>query len=120
MKNHHGGVILVDGYLYGYSDGAGWVCQDWETGQLQWNERDKLRKGTIGYADGKFICVDETSGEVVMIKASPEGWDELGRFTLSPQSERRKPSGRIWVHPVIANGKLYLRDQEIIHCYDIK
>jgi len=120
MKNHHGGVILVDGHVFGFSDGAGWVCQRWDSGDIAWNERNHLKKGTIGYADGKFVCVDESSGEVVMIKASSDGWNELGRFTLSPQTENRKPSGRIWVHPVIVDGKLYLRDQELIYCYRVK
>ena len=120
MKNHHGGVILVDGHLFGYSDRAGWVCQNWETGERVWNERRALGKGAIAYADGRFYCLDERSGEIALIEASTEGWKEHGRFKIDPQTKRRKPSGMIWVHPVISNGKLYLRDQEIIVCYDIK
>ena len=55
-----------------------------------------------------------------MIDASPEGWQEHGRFTLDPQTKIRKDRGKIWTHPVIANGKLYLRDQDLIYCYDVK
>lgn len=119
MKNHHGGVILVDGHFYGFSDGAGWVCQDMESGESVWNEKNQLGKGAIGFADGHFYLVAEKSGEVALIEASTKGWTEKGRFTLEPQSTRRKPRGKIWVHPVISNGRLYLRDQEIIYCFDV-
>ncbi len=119
MKNHHGGVIKVGDYLYGYSDGVGWTCQDFKTGKKMWNEKRALGKGCISYADNRFYCVDERNGDVVLIEASPKGWSEKGRFTLSPQTKNRNPRGKIWVHPVIANGKMYLRDQEIIICYDI-
>lgn len=120
MKNHHGGVIKVGDHVYGYSDGVGWTCQNFMTGELVWNEKRELKKGCISYADGHFYCVDESSGEVVLIEASPKGWNEKGRFTLSPQTTKRNPRGRIWVHPVISDGKLYLRDQEIIICYELK
>ena len=119
MKNHHGGVILLDGNLYGYSDGEGFICQSFESGERLWNEKRKIKKGAVSYADGRFYFIEERSGDVILLHADSEGWSEHGRFTLSPQTERRKPDGRIWVHPVIANGKMYVRDQEFIHCYDI-
>lgn len=119
MKNHHGGVILLDNHIYGYSDGPGWTCQNFETGESVWNDK-KLGKGCVTYADGMLYCVSEKKGEVVLAHAHTSGWTEAGRFTLDPLSEQRKPSGGIWAHPVIANGKLYLRDQEILYCYDIK
>lgn len=120
MKNHHGGVILVGDKLYGHSDGVGWICQDFKTGEIVWSDKQSLGKGCVAYADGMLYCVDETKGVVVLIKASPEGWSEQGRFTLEPQTKKRNPKGRIWTHPVIANGKLYLRDQELLSCYDVK
>jgi len=120
MKNHHGGVILVGDHLYGHSDGSGWVCQDFKTGNEVWSERSKLGKGAIACADGMLYCLDEGSGTVVLIEASPKGWSEHGRFKLDPQTKIRSPQGRIWTHPVISNGKLYLRDQDLIYCYDIK
>ena len=76
MKNHHGGVILVGDHLYGYSDGLGWVCQNFETGEQVWAEKKALGKGAIACADGMLYCVDEGSGEVVLIEASPKGWNE--------------------------------------------
>jgi hypothetical protein len=57
---------------------------------------------------------------VVLIEASPEGWKQTGQFVISPQTEQRSKSGKVWTHPVICNGKLYLRDQELILCYDVK
>jgi outer membrane protein assembly factor BamB len=119
MENHHGGVVLIDGHIYGYSDRNGWTCQDFKTGAVVWNEQRHLRKGAVTAADGKLYCLDERSGTVVLAEASPKGWNEHGRFTLQPQSRERR-GGAVWAHPVIAGGKLYLRDQEYIYCYDIK
>jgi len=120
MKNHHGGVILVGDHLYGYSDGTGWICQNFKTGEEVWSERNALGKGAIAYADGRLYCLDEGSGTVVLVEASPTGWKEHGRFKLDPQTKIRTQQGRIWTHPVISNGRLYLRDQDLIYCYDVK
>jgi outer membrane protein assembly factor BamB len=120
MKNHHGGVVMIGDHVYGYSDGSGWVCQDFKTGEQVWAERNKLGKGAVTCAEGMLYCLDEGSSTVVLIEASPKGWSEHGRFTLQPQSEMRSRDRKIWAHPVVSNGKLYLRDQEMIHCFDIK
>ena len=120
MKSKHDGLVLVGDYVYGYSDGGGWTCQEFATGNRVWSEKGKLGKGSIGYADGMLYLLDERSGEVVLIDATPDGWQEHGRFTLSPQTEFRNPKGGIWCHPVIANGKLYLRDQELFFSFDVK
>jgi len=120
MKNHHGGVIKVGEHLYGYSDGVGWVCQDFKTGELIWNEKKALGKGAIAYADNRLYCQGEGDGRLILIDASPTGWKTHGEFTISPQTKKRNPKGRIWTHPVICDGKLYLRDQEYILCYNIK
>lgn len=119
MKNHHGGVILVGDHLYGYSDGPGWVCQDFRTGEEVWANKS-LPKGALHYADGMLYCLAETTGDVALIEASPKGWTEHGRFTLDPQTRQRAPRGQIWTHPVVLNGRLYLRDQEFLSCYDVK
>lgn len=119
MKNHHGGVILLGDHLYGHSDGVGWMCLDWASGKPAWRERGELGKGAIAYADGRFYCLDEEEGNVALIDASPEAWEERGRFTLQPQSEIRSDRGKIWTHPVIVGGKLYLRDQDLLYCYDV-
>lgn len=120
MKNHHGGVIRLGGFLYGYSDSVGWLCMDFLSGEQAWRDKAVFGKGAIAYADDRFYCLGEDDGTVVLIAASPEGWQEHGRFTLSPQSQIRKEKGKIWTHPVIVSGKLYLRDQDLIYCYDVK
>jgi outer membrane protein assembly factor BamB len=119
MKNHHGGVILVGDYIYGHSDGYAWVCQNFKTGEEVWNHRG-FGKGAVGFADGMLYCLEEGTGTVALVEASPSGWKEHGRFKLDPQTKIRSPQGRIWTHPVISNGKLYLRDQDLIFCFDVK
>ncbi len=120
MKNQHGGVVLVGDYLYGYSDGSGWMCQEFKSGKEVWSEKKALGKGALGFADGMLYCLDENSGTVVLAEPSPTGWKEHGRLKLDPQSKIRDSEGRFWTHPVISNGKLYLRDQDLIFCYDVK
>ena len=120
MKNQHGGVVLVGDYLYGFSDGVGWLCQDFASGKKVWGNKDELGKGSLTYADGRLYCLDMASGAVALIESSPEGWKEHGRFTLEPQTTLRKPSGRIWTHPVVVDGRLYLRDQDLLFCFDVK
>jgi outer membrane protein assembly factor BamB len=119
MKNHHGGVILVGEHLYGYSDAVGWVCQDFKTGEQVWAYR-QFNKGALGAADGMLYCLEEDRGNVALIEATPQGWQEHGRFKLDPQTSIRANRGGIWTHPVISHGKLYLRDQDLIYCYDVK
>jgi outer membrane protein assembly factor BamB len=119
LKNHHGGVLLFDGHLYGYSDGRGWTCQDFETGEVVWDSK-KFGKGCVFYADNRLYCLEESSGKVVLAEANSSDWKEHGRFKLDPQTELRKPSGRVWTHPVVANGVMYLRDQELLFAFDVK
>ena len=117
--NHHGGVILIGEHLYGHSDRGGWKCQNFETGEEIWRSKE-LGKGAIHYADGMLYCLGESDGTVTLVKANTKGWEETGRFELSPQTKLRKPSGKIWTHPVVIGGNLYLRDQEIVYCYKVK
>jgi outer membrane protein assembly factor BamB len=119
MTTHHGGVVLLDGMIYGYSDGKGWTCQDFKTGKVEWKEKEKLGKGAIAYADGMFYLREEgqrgAPSVVALIEASPQGYKEKGRFTQPDRS-----TAAAWAHPVIAGGKLYLRDQDVLLCYDVK
>jgi outer membrane protein assembly factor BamB len=112
MKNHHGGMVLVNGYLYGASGGL-LSCLDFKTGKVMWESRNP-GKGSIAYADGRLYYRNE-GGPVFLIEANPEKYVEHGRFN---QPER---TGRpAWPHPVIANGKLYIRDQDVLLCYNVK
>ena len=120
MQNHHGGMIRVDGSLYGANGGNGGgflVCLDFQTGKVQWDEREGVKrvpKGSVALADGRLYYRTE-DGAVLLIEPNPKEYVERGRF---PQPDRsRLPA---WAHPVIANGKLYIRDQDVLFCYDVK
>jgi outer membrane protein assembly factor BamB len=122
MQNHHGGVVLVGDYIYGYSDRGGWTCQEFKTGKVVWKENRKLSKGSLTCADGMLYLYAEKDGTCVLIEASPAGWKDHGRFTIPKESKARPPQGgpNIRTHPVVANGRLYLRDQELLFCFDVK
>lgn len=111
MKNHHGGMVYLDGFVYG-SNGDILSCVNLKTGKSTWNERSM--KGSVVYADGKIVFRHE-GGDVVLLAADSGEYQELGRFA---QPER---SGRpAWSHPVIADGRLYLRDMDKLLVYQIK
>jgi outer membrane protein assembly factor BamB len=115
MVNHHGGVIKVGDYVYGYSDSKGWTCQDFKTGEAKWQEKEKFGKGSIAYADDRlYLRLEEKAGSIALIEASPEGYKEHGRFDQPDRSGKNS-----WPHPVIANGRLYIRDQDLLLCYDV-
>lgn len=115
MVNHHGGVVKVGDCLYGYSDSKGLTCQDFKTGEVKWTEKDKIKKGCLSYADDLLYCREEDSGNVLLVEASPAGYHEKGRLA---QPERA--AEKAWAHPTIADGKLYLRDQDLLLCYSLK
>jgi outer membrane protein assembly factor BamB len=122
MQNHHGGMILLDGCLYGANggnEGGFLVCLDFQTGKVMWDERDKpgragVRKGSVALADGRIYYRQE-DGTMILFEPSPKAYIERGRFQQPDRSE--KPA---WAHPVIANGKLYVRDQDVLLCYDVR
>jgi outer membrane protein assembly factor BamB len=119
MKNHHGGVVLVDGCLYGANGGNGeqriyaLVCLDFKTGDVKWESRE-AGKGSLAYADGRLYYRNE-NGPMLLVEANPKRYVERGRFT-PPDCTKHN----VWAHPVIANGRLYLRDQDVLLSYDIK
>jgi outer membrane protein assembly factor BamB len=119
MKNHHGGMILFDGVLYGANGGnsGGFlVALDFSTGEVHWNQRAGGRqapKGSVAFADGRLYYRTE-EGPMLLIEPSAEQYLERGRFEQPDRSD--KPA---WAHPVIANGRLYLRDQDLLLAYDI-
>jgi outer membrane protein assembly factor BamB len=116
LENHHGGVVLIGDHVYGHSDSKGWVCMDLKTGKLAWNEKSKQKKGSICSADGMlYLRGEDGPGAVVLAQATPEGYVEKGRFDQPERSEKNS-----WPHPVVANGKLYLRDQDLLLCYDVR
>jgi outer membrane protein assembly factor BamB len=112
MKNHHGGVIRLGEYLYGTS-GAALVCVEFQTGAVKWRER-AAGKGSLAAADGHLYVRGE-QGAVVLVQASPAGYKEKGRFQQPFRSRFHT-----FPHPVLAGGRLYLRDEDILLCYDVK
>jgi outer membrane protein assembly factor BamB len=122
MQNHHGGIILVDGSLYGANggnEGGFLICLDFQTGNVLWDERDKpdrrgVRKGSVALADG-CIYYRQEDGTTILFEPSPKEYIEHGRFNQPDRSD-----APAWSHPIIANGKLYLRDQDVLLCYDVK
>lgn len=122
VANHHGGVVRVGDHLYGHTDSGGrWVCFDYKKGgdKPVWESR-KLDKGSVVAADGRLYCYGERNGTVALVAATPdEEWQETGRFEIPKKSKFPRKNGLIWTHPVVANGKLYLRDHEHLFCYDV-
>jgi outer membrane protein assembly factor BamB len=116
MQNHHGGMIVVDGALYGANggnEGGFLTCIDFQTGKVLWRDR-KAPKGSLLLADGRLYLRSE-SGTMVLIEPSREGLVERGRF-----EQPDRTSSPAWAHPIIANGKLYVRDQDLLLCYDVQ
>jgi outer membrane protein assembly factor BamB len=121
MQNHHGGMILHDGALFGANggnEGGYLVCLDFKTGDVLWNEKDsdkrRVTKGSVAFADGRIYYRTE-EGPIVLIEPSRKEYLERGRFDQPNRTD--KPA---WAHPVIANGKLYIRDHDTLFCYDVK
>lgn len=114
---HVGGVVLVNGYLYGSNwtnnrEGK-WVCLEWNTGKVMY-ETEWQCKGSI-ITDGSLLyCYEEKNGNVALVKADPSGFNIISSFTVS------KGSGPHWAHPVISDGRLYIRHGESMLVYDIK
>ncbi len=113
MESHHGGMVLLDGHVYGSSDPGIVRCLELETGDVKWENRS-VGKGSITCADG-HLYVRSENGPVALIEASPAGYKETGRFA---QPDRSNASA--WAHPVVSHGKLFLRDQDLLLVYDIK
>jgi outer membrane protein assembly factor BamB len=121
LANFHGGVVLVDKHLYGSHETRDWKCIDLARGTTVWEAKsDAVGTGSLTYADGHLFLYAQDTGDVAMIEASPAGYKEEGRFALPMKSSIRKASGKFWTHPVVANGHLFLRDQENLFCYTIK
>lgn len=117
LQNHHGGMILLGDYVYmGHGHNQGFpVCVDFKTGKAKWgpDRGPGAESAAIAYADGNFYFRYQ-DGTMALIEASPKAYKLKGKFKLATHN------GESWPHPVIAGGKLYLRDQDDLLCYDIK
>jgi outer membrane protein assembly factor BamB len=119
LANNHGGVVLVGKHVYGAHADRSWKCLTFPDLKPAWEARD-LKTGSVVVADGHLYCLTEEGGEVVLVEATATKYVEKGRFALPKASKLRKPRAKVWTHPVVANGHLYLRDQELVFCYKVK
>jgi outer membrane protein assembly factor BamB len=111
MANHHGGIVKVGDFMYGFGDG-GLICMNFLTGEIKWRARS-VGKGSLTAADGMLYLLGE-GHEVALAEATPDEYRERGRFKIPT---RGRPS---WAHPVVAGGRLYLRDQAFLTAYELK
>ena len=111
MRNHHSSSVLIGDYLYGFSS-AILTAIKFDTGEIAWRDRS-VGKGSLVYADGHLYCFSE-NGVAGLVEATPTGYKEKGRFRI-PQD-----SLPTWTHPVVAGGRLYLRDQDTIYAFDVR
>lgn len=111
MMNHYSTSVVVDGNVYGFSN-AILTAMNLETGQVAWRDRS-VGKGAVTYADRKLFLLSE-NGVVGLAEATPAGYKEKSRFEI--------PRGDLptWTPPVISGGRLYLREQDNLYCFDIK
>ena len=115
MEDMSGCFVHLGGRLYGsgYSKVPGWACLDFRTGRILYQKRD-LRRGAQLLAEGLLYCVSQ-DGDVALLKPAEGGFETRGRFRLVA-----KTRGDLWAHPVIHNGRLYLRYHDTLWCYDVR
>lgn len=111
MSCHHGGMVKVGDYVYSNADGP-LVCMDFKTGKIRWQARS-VGKGSLLAANGMLYLVSE-GGEIALVEATPEKYREQGRF--KPASLK----GSVLGHPALADGKLFVRSQDVLTVYDLQ
>jgi len=112
-----GGTVFDGDYLYG-SGQTTLMCVEFKTGRIVWNERS-IAPASLCYAGGLLYLHGE-DGDAALVEASPEAYRELGRFTPPNRPEPANQMEKSWAYPVIANGRLYIRDKNTLWCYDIR
>jgi len=110
MDCHHGGYVIHEGYIYG-NNGGGWTCLELATGKRMWNER-AVGKGSLCFADGMLYLFSENGGEGGLATCSPRGLDMKGKVKVDG-------SGTSWAHPVVSGGRLYLRYDKNLYCFQV-
>ncbi len=111
MVCHHGGYVIHEGHIYGNHSG-GWSCLDLKTGQQKWEERG-VGKGSVIWADGMLYLYGESGGKVGLATCTPEGMELRGQFSV-------EGSGPSWAHPVVVGGRLYIRYDKNLYCFNVK
>ena len=116
LQNHHGGMVMLGDYIYmGHGHNNGFpVCIDAATGRAVWGpERGAGGNSAALVAADGHLYFRYQNGIMALVEATPKGYNLKGKFRI------KSVNGESWPHPVIAHGKLYLRDQDELHCYDI-
>jgi outer membrane protein assembly factor BamB len=118
LDDHHGGVVLINGYIYGSNwlnnSNGDWCCIEWNTGKKMWQEHWNC-KGSIIAAEGMLYIYEEKGGNIALVKANPEKFELVSSFKVTQGN-----AGPFWAHPVIHNGILYLRHTNALMAYNIK
>lgn len=112
-----GGTVLVGDHLYG-SGQSTLMCVEFKTGRILWSDRS-IAPASLCYADGLLYLHGE-DGDVALVEASPEAYRERGRFTPPGQPKHSKAMEKSWAYPIISDGRLYIRDLNVLWCYDIR
>jgi len=119
LDNEHGGVVLVDGYVYGQADGnhksRHWACVEMTTGRTMYSVKGiQGRSGSLTYADGMLYLLGDR-GTVALVPPSPDGFEIVSQFRLPRQGR-----GPTWAHPVVFGGRLYIRHGQYLYAYDVR
>ncbi len=117
VPNTLGGQVLLSGYLYG-TNPKGPACAEFVTGKIKW-QSPGVGPGAVTYADGNLYLHGE-NGDVALVEATPEAYREKGRFTPASQPKRVRAKEMAWAYPVVANGRLYIRDLGTLWSYDVR
>ena len=121
LPNGIGGAVLIGDYIYGTEAARGLVAAEFTTGKVMWKTPD-FGWGSVAAADG-HLYFHFITGEMVLVEATPEAFREKGRFA-PPNQPKKKQVGQFpegaFAYPVIANGRLYIRDLGTLWAYDIK
>ncbi len=116
LQNHHGGLLLIDGHIYGAHkhNGGDPICVEMKSGEVKWGPEKGVGHGSacVTFVDGHLIYRYQ-SGHVALVKATPKGYELKGSFMPAHQEAES------WAHPVVSDGKLYLREQDHIMCYEL-
>ena len=125
LQNQHGGAVLMNGHIYGYSErpNDSWMCQHMKTGEIVWSQKGRdveFGKGSMVAVNDRLLLLDMQTGSSALIAASPEGWQEFGRMEIPERTKIVTQDNHVWTHPVVAHDRLYIRDQDLLFCFDMR
>lgn len=114
IDNKHHGLILDNGFIYSTTDKGALNCVEMKTGEMKWQNRRLRAVSDLAFVDGHLILRTEKSGELILVEANPKKYIEKGRFQQPDRTDHYA-----WTYPLILDGKLFIRDQDKLFCYDL-